>query len=203
MNCDLLQPDKNASTAKLLDIFDFYLLKQHIQSPTRVTLNSQILIDVIISSIEDNKTIEAGVVELGISDHNLVYICRKVSVPKKPPKIIFSRQFKNFRVNEFRTNLRNIFASNIITDDPNNMWYDWKNKFLHVAERHAPTRQRRVKSDYKPWLTEHIKKQCYHIGTSLRSKQLNLNLHITIRLTKGIKIMLIALLWQADCSNIH
>ncbi len=37
-----------------------------------------------------------------------------------------------------------------------------KNRFLHVAEKHAPTRQRRVKSDYKPWLTEHIKKQCYH-----------------------------------------
>ena len=38
LNCDLLQPDKNASTARLLDIFDIYLLKQHIQSPTRVTL---------------------------------------------------------------------------------------------------------------------------------------------------------------------
>ena len=43
------------------------------------------------------------------------------------------------------------------------MWHDWKNRFLHVAEKHAPTRQRRVKSDYKPWLTEHIKKQCYHL----------------------------------------
>ena len=133
MNCDLLQPDKNASTARLLDIFDIYLLKQHIQSPTRVTLNSQTLIDIIISSIEDNKTVEAGVVELGISDNNLVYICRKVSVPKEPPKIIFSRQFKNFRVNEFRTDLRNIFATNIITDDPNNTWHDCKNRFLHVA----------------------------------------------------------------------
>ena len=70
MNCDLLQPDKNASTARLLDIFDINLLKQHLQSPTRVTLNYQTLIDVIISSIEDNKTVEAGVVELGISDHN-------------------------------------------------------------------------------------------------------------------------------------
>ena len=124
--------------------------------------STQSVIDIIISSIEDNKTVEAGVVELGISDHNLVYICRKVSVPKEPPKIIFSRQFKNFRVNEFRTDLRNIFATNIITDEPNNMWHDWKNRFLHVAEKHAPTRQRRAKSDYKPWLTEHIKKQCYH-----------------------------------------
>ncbi len=154
LNCDLLQPDKTASTARLLDIFDIYLLKQHIQSLTRVTLNSQTLIDVIISSIEDNKTVEAGVVELAISDHNLVYICREVRVPKEPPKIIYCQQFKNFSVNEFRTDLRNIFAPNIFTDDPNNMWHDWKNRFLHVAEKHAPTRQRRVKSDYKPRLTE-------------------------------------------------
>ena len=92
-------------------------------------------------------------------------------------------------------NLRNIFATNIITDDPNNKWHDWKNRFLHVAEKHARTRQRRVKSDYK--FTNHgllsISINNVTVGTSLRSKQLNLNLHITIRLTKGIKIMLIAL----------
>ena len=58
LNCDLLQPDKNPSRLDCwIDIFDIYLLKQHIQSPTRVTLNSQTLIDVIISSIEDNKTV--------------------------------------------------------------------------------------------------------------------------------------------------
>ena len=44
LNCDLLQPDKNASRLDCwIDIFDIYLLKQHIQSPTRVTLNSQTL----------------------------------------------------------------------------------------------------------------------------------------------------------------
>ena len=66
------------------------VLKQHIQSPTRVTPRSQSLIDLIITSIDDNKTIDSGVVEMGIRDHSLVYLCRKVSIPKEMPKIIFS-----------------------------------------------------------------------------------------------------------------
>ncbi len=49
LNCNLLEQAKSTYTAKLLDIFDIYLLKQHIQSPTRVTGSSQSLIDVIIT----------------------------------------------------------------------------------------------------------------------------------------------------------
>ena len=40
LNCNLLEQAKSTHTAKLLDIFDIYLLKQHIQSPTRVTGSS-------------------------------------------------------------------------------------------------------------------------------------------------------------------
>jgi hypothetical protein len=55
LNCNLLEEKRSACTAKLLDIFYIYLLMQHIQSPTRVTARSQSLIDVIITSIDDNK----------------------------------------------------------------------------------------------------------------------------------------------------
>ena len=72
LNCNLLEQERGTSTAKLLDIFDIYLLKQHIQSPTRITARSQSLIDVMITSIDDNKTMDSGVIDLGISDHNLV-----------------------------------------------------------------------------------------------------------------------------------
>ena len=41
------------------------------------------------------------------------------------------------------------------------MWFDWKTKFLTIAEKHVPMRQHRVKSDYKPWLTDQIKILCY------------------------------------------
>ena len=138
LNCNLLEQERSACAAKLVDIFYIYLLKQHIQSPTRVTARSQSLIDVIITSIDDNKITDSGVVELGISDHHLVYLCRKVSIPKETPKIIFSRQFKNFNVNQFKEDLRNNINTNIITDDPNILWHDWKTKFLTIAEKHAP-----------------------------------------------------------------
>ena len=35
-----------------------------------------------------NKTIGSGLTELGISDHSLVYISRKIDIPKEGPKII-------------------------------------------------------------------------------------------------------------------
>ena len=160
LNCNLLEQARSTCTAKLPEIFDLYLLKQHIQSPTRVTARSQSLIDVIITSIDDNKIIYSGVLELSISDHRLVHICHKVSVPKVSPKIIFSRQFKSFNVNQFKEDLRDNINTNIVTNDPNILWNDWKTKFLTIAEKHAPMRQRRVKSDYKPWLTDQIKQLC-------------------------------------------
>jgi hypothetical protein len=53
--------------------------------PTRTTIKSKTLIDIIIMKIDDTKTIQSGVIELGISDHNLVYICRKIGIPKQEP----------------------------------------------------------------------------------------------------------------------
>ena len=49
-----------------------------------------------------------------------------------------------------------------ISNDPNALWNDFKIKFLSVADKHAPIRQRRVKSEYKPWLTNQIKQMSYH-----------------------------------------
>ena len=94
LNCNLLEQVRSTCTAKLLEIFDLYLLKQHVQSATRVTARSQSLIDVIITFIDDNKIIDSGILEPGISDHHLVYICRKVSLPKESPKLYLAGSLK-------------------------------------------------------------------------------------------------------------
>ncbi len=52
----------------------FYHLRQHINMPTRTTIRTKTLIDIIITKIDDTKTIRSGVMELGISDHNLAYL---------------------------------------------------------------------------------------------------------------------------------
>ena len=54
---------------------------------TRTTVWTKTLIDIIITKIDDIKTIQSGAIELGISDHNLAYICRKIGIPKQEPKV--------------------------------------------------------------------------------------------------------------------
>ncbi len=44
-----------------------------------------------------------------------------------------------------------------ITNDPNEMWDEWKHIFLTVADRHAPPFTKKVRSEYAPWITSEIK----------------------------------------------
>ena len=117
----------------------------------------------ILTYCGDDKILDTGVIHLGISDHSLVYLCRKLSIPKAPPKTAFIRHYKNYDVNKFNNDLREIFSLPLdLANDPNALWNDFKTKFLSVADKHAPIRQRRVRSEYKPWLTNEIKQMSYH-----------------------------------------
>ena len=64
-----------------------FQLQQHIQCPTRVTITTKTLLDLILTKIDDTKTVNAGVIHLGISDHSLVFICKKISIPKRSQKL--------------------------------------------------------------------------------------------------------------------
>ena len=64
----------------LLNITDNYNLKQLITEPTRITPYSSTLIDVIFTNIADNTTC-SGVSHIGISDHRLIVVYRKISSP--------------------------------------------------------------------------------------------------------------------------
>ena len=162
LNCNLIDHIPNPATSKLIDIIDIFQLQQHIQTPTRTTHNSSSLIDLILTRIGDDKILKAGVVDLGICDHSLVYLCRKIGIPKEPPKIVFSRQFKNYNPRQFKEELRYYTSSYLTSNDPNVLWNEFRNNFLTVADKYAPVRQRRIKREHKPWLTKEIKQLMYH-----------------------------------------
>ena len=83
-------------------------------------------------------------------DHSLVYLCRKISIPKEPPRIILTRQFKNYQASLFKQELSYYLSSYVTSDDPNVLWNNFKTNFLAIAQKHAPFRQRRVKHEHKP-----------------------------------------------------
>ena len=53
------------------------------------------------------------------------------------------------------------------------VWETSKEIFLEIANKHAPFRQKRVKSEYCRWMTNAIKKQSYH--RLFKKKAISLN----------------------------
>ena len=50
--------------------------------------------------------LKSGVIHIGISDHSLVYTCRKLSVPKSKHKVVVTRCLKNYNSHEFNEDLK-------------------------------------------------------------------------------------------------
>ena len=94
-------------TVRMATLASTYQFEQMIKEPTRVTAASRTLIDLALCNKPELITM-SGVDHLGISDHSLIYVCRKISIPRNEPKIIRSRQFKHYDKNSFLTELRDI-----------------------------------------------------------------------------------------------
>ncbi len=91
----------------------------------------------------------------------MICITRKFSIPRGEAKIINTRQYKGYIKDNFIIDLSEIFHTDFDhqSDDVNEMYTHWKNKFLFVADMHAPPITRRVHSEYTPWLTDDIIKK--------------------------------------------
>ena len=67
-----------------------------------------------------------------------------MSIPRTKPKIVNTRQFKHYNVNSF---LSDLLIKNTINElSQNVLWEEWKNRFLLVADIHAPQIARKFRS---------------------------------------------------------
>jgi hypothetical protein len=120
------------------------------------------LIDLVITNKPGNY-LRSGVIHIGISDHSMVYACRKISTPNNMHKVVTTRSLKNYDSHKFSEDLKHHFENyEFDNNDPNELWGLWKSIFNIILEKHAPTRLRKVRSEYAPWLTENLKKSMYH-----------------------------------------
>ena len=133
-------------------------LHQLIESPTRKTETSCTLLDIILTNSPQNVR-ENGVLSLGISDHNLIYVTRKLYIPKLPPRTIKYRSFKRFDENVFILALEEVDWSPVLLEgNPNTAWEIWKQKFLDICDKFAPVVLRIVRGKKTPWVNdEYIK----------------------------------------------
>ena len=157
LNCDFINNAANNQTKQLIDLINAFQLTQLIKEPTRITDTTATLLDVAIVSKPDN-ICRSGVLHIGISDHSLIYVCRKISFVKKEIKTVNVRNYRNFNQQHFNDDLfHHLTLLYWEINDRNILWNNFEKTFNYVSDTHAPLRNKRVRSQKTPWLTDTIK----------------------------------------------
>ena len=102
LNCDLISVSNY--TKRLNDLLNVFQMTQLIKEPTRITNTSATLIDVAIVSKPKNIG-RSGVLHIGISDHSLIYVRKKISFAKKDIKTVNTRNYRNYIQQNFIADL--------------------------------------------------------------------------------------------------
>ena len=98
-------------------------MKQQINRPTRVTLTTSTLLDVILSTDHRSHAL-AGVYETGVSDHYMVYtVYSKWKAHIKPTgNETQFRNYKNFNTDRFRDELLSKMSMTDVNWTPYLLW---------------------------------------------------------------------------------
>ena len=95
-NVDFSKHVKNSTFKRnLCQVFENNDLHQIIRQPTRITINSKTLIDLICVN-NPHRFVQTEVLHTSHSDHALVLCVQKVGVPKSSPKYFEARSYKNY-----------------------------------------------------------------------------------------------------------
>ena len=107
INCDMFNELSHA-TKKLNSIIQLYQLSQIVNKPTRETISTSSLLHVSITS-NPEKIILSEVISTGVSDHNLVFVLRKINslLKSRYHKKVSVRNYKHFNASRFQEDLLN------------------------------------------------------------------------------------------------
>ena len=117
-------------------IFD---LKQLIEVPTRVTCSSSAIIDYIVANFPDRVS-QQGVIDVGLSDHQIIYYTRKISIIKRGThKQIRYRSLKNYLVDIYEEALVRVDFPNYLNfENINDAYSNFIQKLMRVIDLVAP-----------------------------------------------------------------
>ena len=104
--------------------------------------------------------LSSGVRHVAISDHSMVFAYKKLALNgmSNGNNTVTYRNFRNFDTQSFRNDISSqSWESVYALTDPNEMWQEWKQTFLAIANKHAPLRTKRVRARSSPWITSGIK----------------------------------------------
>ena len=139
-----------------------FLLKQIITQPTRATIQSCTLIDLILIS-NHLQPILSGVLTKCLGDYYGIFTVLPMKMNKNSFKTIAIRSSKNFNTTAFIHDVANsaIFNSILNFSDVNAAWNAWKTEYLRICDIHAPVIQHRIRNQPNFWINNEIKSMIY------------------------------------------
>ena len=127
-----------------MDFAFSYSLKQLISTPIRTTENTATLIDHVLTN-SPHKIIKSGVVEVNLSDPELIYRTRKTT------------KLKPNKHNELDIPSMKIDFPNYETYACVYMAYlDFVTKIVDVTDLYCPSKRVRIKANTKPWFDSEV-----------------------------------------------
>ena len=121
-------------------------MKQLIKCPTRVTFSSSSILDHVLASFPDRVS-QSGVIQIGISNHQLIYCTRKTArIKSYCHKQITFRSLKNYSPEIYEEDLRRLrFPNYELFDDINKAYENFIQKIMAVTDNVALSKNKRIK----------------------------------------------------------
>lgn len=133
-------------------------LQQLITEPTRLSIKSRSLLDLILVS-DCGMICQSGVLDVAFSDHNAVFCTRKKikSQPINEHCSIKYRWTKQYSAEVFNQRLSERDWSDLLeSNDVDKAWDLFKQRFIAVLDEVAPLRETRINHRSASWMTSEI-----------------------------------------------
>ncbi len=156
LNCDYLKRSDHTTIKDCLKLNGF---KQLIDEPTRITMNTSSLIDIIATTHENNIALKF-VYSSGASDHHLIGIVRKLNTKHFQPRRTLVRNYKGYSKDDFNSDLHlQNWQSVLNLGSFNEAWNGFKTILQSCIHKHAPLIEKTIRGKDSPWLTSSIKEK--------------------------------------------
>ena len=143
-----LKSSSSALVNKYKEFCQKFSLTEIIKEPTRITCSTSTLLDHILTNSSE-KVSQKGVIDVGISDHQLIYCTRKIeSIKHIMNNEIQIRSLKKYSAEIFTNALKTVqFPNYNIFSNVNFDYSDLLNKISETIDSVAPIKEIRIKND--------------------------------------------------------
>ena len=154
-------------------------LKQLIEVPTRITCSRSTIIDHILASFPDRVS-QKGAIDVGLSNHQIVYCTRKISrIKRGTHKQIRCRSLKNYSAVIYEEALGKVdFPNYHHFDNTDDAYSNFIQKVMGVTDLVAPIKLRRIKQNSQEWFEFEVAEKKVSVVSYLRNLK-NLNFTLT------------------------